>query len=94
MLFGEEQQKAEPEAGRWSTPSMVSLTEKLQDHLMVARASIGSGSVEGYKAQAKETAGVLIEKGSYVASGAYSKASQAKHAALDWITAMTASSNT
>lgn len=51
MMFGEEQSKQE--AGRWSTPSMVSFTEKLQDHLTVARASIGSGSVQDYKAQAK-----------------------------------------
>jgi len=54
----------------------------------MSRASIGSGSnsLEEYKVAAQETAGRL-------ATGAYNKASQAKHAALDWITSMTSSTN-
>ena len=80
------------EQGRFSTPASVpSLTERLSDHIL-ARGSFGSGgggSMEGYKDAAKETAGKLYEKSTYVATGAYTKASQAKHAALDWITSMT-----
>ena len=45
--------------------------------------------MQEYKVAAKETAGRIMEKSQYVANGAYSKASQAKHAALDWITSMT-----
>lgn len=42
--------------------------------------------MEDYKVAAQETAGRL-------ATGAYAKASQAKHAALDWITSMTNATN-
>jgi len=92
MLFGKDNdpKRDDNNGGRWSTPvSMTTLGERLQDHLM-ARNSFGSGgSTEEYKKAAKETADKLYEKGSYVAAGAYSKASMAKHAALDWITSMT-----
>ena len=92
MLFGEDNvPKSKGTDGRWSTPASISaIGEKLQDQL-IARASFGSGggSIDGYKTAAKETADKIYEKGTYVASGAYTKASQAKHAALDWITSMT-----
>lgn len=34
-----------------------------------------------------------MEKGSYLYNGAYAKGSQAKHAALDWFSSMTAATN-
>jgi len=79
MLFGENNQPSkDKEGGRWSTPaaSMTTFSEKISDHI-VARASFGSNgeSIESYKQAAKETAGKMMEKGQYVASGAYSKAS-------------------
>jgi hypothetical protein len=46
-----------------------------------------------YKDQAKETAGVVYDKSSYIASGAYTKASAAKEAATDWFSSMTGSTN-
>jgi len=75
MFGGKEDPKGEQ--GRYSTPASVpSLSERLQDHIL-ARSSVGSGggSMEGYKEAAKETAGKLYEKSSYVATGAYTKAS-------------------
>ena len=92
MLFGEGN---DPKDKRWSNSASIhAFGEKLQDHLVVARSSLGSGgNMEEYKQQAKEKAGQLMEKGSYVAAGAYTKASQAKHAALDWITNMTNSTS-
>ena len=49
--------------------------------------------MQEYKDAAKETAGKIYEKGTYVASGAYNKASLAKQSAMDWITSMTTSTN-
>jgi hypothetical protein len=101
MLFGEEEKaKENSSAGRWSTPaSLATLTERLQDTL-VARNSFGSkfatslffllGSGSGSIKEAVTSAKALAR--SY-APGAYDKASQAKHAALDWITNMTANSS-
>jgi hypothetical protein len=93
MFFGEEDKANKEKEGRWSTPASVSFGERIQDQI-IARASFGSGSesIESYKQAAKETAGKMLEKGQYVASGAYSKAREAKHAALDWITSFTSSS--
>ena len=71
-----------PSEGRWSTPAMPSFTERLQDHI-IARSSLGSSEA------IKQTANNIYEKGTYVANGAYEKASLAKSAALDWITSMT-----
>lgn len=87
MLFGREaEEKQKKEDPRWNSASLGALGEKLQDHLY-ARSSVGSNnSMEDYKVAAQETAGRL-------ATGAYAKASQAKHAALDWITSMTADPN-
>lgn len=60
-----------PTEGRWSTPAnMPSFTERLQDHI-IARSSMGSGSGEAIK----KTATNIYEKGTYVANGAYEKAS-------------------
>ena len=74
MFFGnEEHPKNIDNQGRWSAPVNISaLGEKLHDHYL-ARSSVGSesGSVEGYKEAAKEKAGQIYEKGTYVASGAY-----------------------
>ena len=94
MMFGEGNDPKLKEQ-RWSTPAAISaLSEKLQDQLVARSPSFGSGgNVEVYKQSAKETADKIYEKGTYVANGAYTKASQAKHAALDWITSMTAQSS-
>ena len=97
MLFGEEEKaKDTGSAGRWSTPaSLQGLGEKLSDQI-AARSSFGSklkpfdqfllgagsGSITETIQSAKQMA-----KG--YAPEAYEKASQAKHAALDWITGMT-----
>jgi hypothetical protein len=54
--------------------------------------SIGNG-IQDYKESASATAGVVMEKGTYIANGAYNKASQAKHAALDWFSSVTATTN-
>ena len=87
MLFGEQpKQPVNNQNGRWSTPASLSaLGEKIQDHIIVARTSMGSSggkSMEEYKQAVKE-------KTTQIAAGAYEKASYAKHAALDWITTMT-----
>lgn len=90
MLFGQEGHPKPQEQGRWSTPASLSaLTEKLQDHIVVARSSLGGSSgqsIEEYKQAAKE-------KATQLAAGAYESASKAKHAALDWITGMTQGSS-
>jgi hypothetical protein len=85
MLFGEEtKQSQKKEQGRWSTPvSLQAIGDKIQDHI-IARTSIGSSSgqsMEEYKQQAKQRA-------SEIAAKTYEKASQAKHAALDWFSSM------
>jgi len=69
---------------------MPSFTERLQDHITVARSSLGSGQ---NREAMKQTASHIYEKGHYVASGAFEKATIAKSAALDWITNMTKASN-
>lgn len=94
MFFGRDgESKPNDKEGRWSTPAnMPSLKDRLQDQFVARSASFGGGSGAEYQAKAKETADIIYEKGQYVATGAYIKASQAKHAALDWITSMTSSS--
>lgn len=82
MLFGKEPEKKE--AGRWSTPAQIqALSEKLQDKF--ARTSFGSGnsgSLNEYKEAARQKAEAL-------ANVTYQKASNAKHAALDWLSSYT-----
>ena len=51
------------------------------------------GSMQDVKTSAKETGAAVYEKGAYVAQGAYNKASEAKHAALDWFESMTKAKN-
>lgn len=82
MMFGSEA------AGRRSQPETVSLGQRLSDQYQAARLTAGSNGLQS----AKETAGIIYEKGTYVANGAYTKASQAKHAALDWFATMTTNS--
>jgi len=60
----------------------------------MSRSSVGTGS-DGSSMREKGSyiANGAYNKGGELATGAYQSASYAKHAALDWITSMSASSN-
>ena len=93
MMFGKEEERKSNGGKRWSQPETVSLGQRLSDQYQAARLTTGSNGLTQYKDSAKETAGVIYEKGTYVANGAYTKAYQAKDAALDWFTTMTTNTN-
>jgi len=56
------------------------------------RISVGSEGGSSISEKGAALASGAYNKGGELASGAYQGASYAKHAALDWITSMTASS--
>ena len=106
MLFGREEQVKQPssQGGRWSQPAVAASLQAMGERTQAAignamsRSSMGSegsSSLQEYKDVLKEKGGQLAsgayQKGGELAAGAYQSATYAKHAALDWITSMTAS---